>query len=267
MRKAVPRGRRRDPAQWLRGGSRDGRGLVDCGAHLPAVLRHPTRHGLSLGGAERRVQHVAVRLRCRRAEPADGCRLVAGQRRPRAAGAQIAFDAAADGSTVVASVLTEDTVGDFDAGTVYSTDSGATWQWGGVVADVGSTFPEGVLLEADGAVIVGSNQVEGPNGIVSARLHGPRAEPRLRARACRPAHAVRRTGRPAAGHRERGRRRGSSPGTSRASPTTRASCTRPASCGARPTAAGPGHGRRSSWPMPSTSSSRNWSSRRTGPGT
>jgi hypothetical protein len=82
-------------------------------------------------------------------------------------GAQTAFDAAADGATVVASVLTEDTPGNFDSGLVYSTDSGASWNWGGVVADAGSTFPEGVLLESEGAVIVGTNQVDGPNGTQS----------------------------------------------------------------------------------------------------
>jgi hypothetical protein len=83
------------------------------------------------------------------------------------AGAQAVLDVAADGTTVVGSVLTEDSPGNFDAGVVFSSDSGATWKWGGVVADDGSTYPEAVLLDKQGIVIVGSNQVDSPNGVTS----------------------------------------------------------------------------------------------------
>jgi hypothetical protein len=73
-------------------------------------------------------------------------------------GAQVTFDAARDGQTVVASVLTEDTPGDYDAGIVYSLDDGASWAWGGVVAGPGRTFPEGIMLDGSTAIIVGSTQ-------------------------------------------------------------------------------------------------------------
>jgi hypothetical protein len=73
-------------------------------------------------------------------------------------GAQDALAAAREGSTVVASVLTEDTPDDYDAAIVYSLDGGATWAWGGVAASPGRTFPEDVILVDGTAVVVGSTQ-------------------------------------------------------------------------------------------------------------
>ncbi len=92
-------------------------------------------------------------------------------------GAQLVFDAAADGSTAVASVLSEVSADDYDAGIVYSQDAGATWAWGGLVADAGQTFPEGILLVADGAVIVGTNQVNKGGGLESRAFVAVAAAP------------------------------------------------------------------------------------------
>jgi hypothetical protein len=73
-------------------------------------------------------------------------------------GAQVVFDADQAGQTVVASVLSEVTPGDYDAGLVYSRDGGGSWKWGGIAAGSGRTFPEGVMLIDGGAVIVGATQ-------------------------------------------------------------------------------------------------------------
>ena len=61
------------------------------------------------------------------------------------------------GTTVVASVLTEDTPDDFDAGIVFSRDGGPRGPWGGVVADEGGRSPRRCSSTEEG-VIVGSNQ-------------------------------------------------------------------------------------------------------------
>ena len=122
---------------------------------------------------------------------------------PARSGAQVVFDAAARDETIVASVLSEDTLDDFDAGLVFSRDRGATWSWGGVVPDKGRTFPEGVLLDKRLAVIVGSNQGDGTSGTTSQAFMAVAEGPGFPASASRPAVAVRRPRRSAPGHRQR----------------------------------------------------------------
>jgi hypothetical protein len=95
--------------------------------------------------------------------------------------AQVAFDAARDGQLVVASVLTEDSPEDYDAGVVYSQDGGRTWMWGGVLAAPGRTFPESIMLVSDGAVMVGSTQTgeagSGDSSAFMARAVAPEFVP------------------------------------------------------------------------------------------
>jgi hypothetical protein len=73
-------------------------------------------------------------------------------------GAQVVFDADQSGQTVLASVLSEDTPGDYNAGIVYSPDGGDSWKWGGVLALPGRQFPEAIAAVDGGALLVGSSQ-------------------------------------------------------------------------------------------------------------
>jgi len=82
-------------------------------------------------------------------------------------GAQVILDASASGTSVVASVLSQTTAEDYDAGLVFSTDAGTTWNWGGVVADAGKTFPEAIAATSNGAVMVGTNQVSTQTNVAS----------------------------------------------------------------------------------------------------
>jgi hypothetical protein len=82
-------------------------------------------------------------------------------------GAQVILDASANGSSVVASVLSQTSETDYDAGLAFSTDAGSTWSYGGFVADTGLTFPEGIAATSNGAVMVGTNQVQGQSGATS----------------------------------------------------------------------------------------------------
>jgi hypothetical protein len=82
-------------------------------------------------------------------------------------GAQVVLDASSSGTNVVASVLSQTTVDDYDAGLVYSTDAGSTWKWGGVVADAGKTFPEAIATTSKGAVMVGTNEVGSQTSVTS----------------------------------------------------------------------------------------------------
>jgi hypothetical protein len=79
-------------------------------------------------------------------------------------GPQVILDAAAVDTTVVASVLSQTSANDYDAGLVFSTDAGSTWKWGGIVADPGKTFPEAIAATADGAMIVGTTDVTSAAG-------------------------------------------------------------------------------------------------------
>jgi len=82
-------------------------------------------------------------------------------------GAQVALDAAANDSVAVASVLSQTTADDYDAGIVYSGDGGQTWTWGGVVADAGKSYPEAIALVPAGAIMVGTNQVVAGDTVAS----------------------------------------------------------------------------------------------------
>jgi len=82
-------------------------------------------------------------------------------------GAQVILDASAAGTAVVASVLSQTTADDYDAGLVYSTDAGSTWKWGGIVADPGKTFPEAIAATSNGAIMVGTTQTSSQSSVVS----------------------------------------------------------------------------------------------------
>ena len=77
-------------------------------------------------------------------------------------GFQNVLDAAALGTTVVATTFTRVTDDDVDAGVVYSVDGGGTWAWGGTVTLPGNQYTGSVMLVPQGAVIVGrtSRQVD-----------------------------------------------------------------------------------------------------------
>jgi hypothetical protein len=82
-------------------------------------------------------------------------------------GAQVILDAAVTDTTVVASVLSQTSADDYDAGLVFSADGGSSWKWGGVITDPGRTFPEGVAVSGQTAMIVGTNQVGQQDPVVS----------------------------------------------------------------------------------------------------
>jgi hypothetical protein len=82
-------------------------------------------------------------------------------------GAQVILDASANANAVVASVLTQTAANDYDAGLAFSTDAGSTWKYGGFVSDTGLTFPEGIAATSNGAVMVGTNQVQSQSAVTS----------------------------------------------------------------------------------------------------
>jgi hypothetical protein len=92
-------------------------------------------------------------------------------------GAQVILDAAADSKVVVASVLSQTAPDDYDAGLAFSTDAGSTWKYGGFVADKGLTFPEGIAVTSNGAVMVGTNQVQSQSGVTSQAFIAVAAAP------------------------------------------------------------------------------------------
>lgn len=83
-------------------------------------------------------------------------------------GPQTILDASSKGTAVVASVVSQTTDTDYDAGLVFSTDSGDTWRWGGIVAEPGVTFPDAIVATDKGAVMVGTTQASDAAGAVSS---------------------------------------------------------------------------------------------------
>ena len=101
-------------------------------------------------------------------------------------GAQAALDASANDSAAVASVLSETTADDYDAGIVYSGDGGATWTWGGVLADAGKSYPEAIALVPAGAIMVGTNQVVAGDAVASRAFLAAASAPDFVPRAVEP---------------------------------------------------------------------------------
>ena len=77
-----------------------------------------------------------------------------------ASGYQSVLDAAASGPTVVASLFTQEDGADVDAGLAFSTDGGATWAWGGTLAQPGDQYATGALIEPEGVILVGTTYTE-----------------------------------------------------------------------------------------------------------